>query len=103
MINVDNYNDILKLAEAGDNRNVDLMVADIYGGSASNINLQGDVIASSFGKINDLIHLNKIEQLKYIFDLYFRKEDIAKSLLLMVCFHISQLAFLVSKETGIKK
>ena len=64
MINVDNYTDILNLAEAGDNKNVDLMVGDIYGGSANNINLQGDVIASSFGKINDLIHMNKKETLK---------------------------------------
>ena len=64
MINVDNYSDILKLAEAGDNKNVDLMVADIYGGSANNIKLDGDIIASSFGKINDLIQQNRMENLK---------------------------------------
>ena len=64
MINVDNYTDILKLAEQGDNRNVDLLVGYIYGGSASNINLDRDVIASSFGKIHDLIHQNRLEALK---------------------------------------
>lgn len=64
LINVDNYTDILKLAEAGDNKNVDLMVGDIYGGAANNINLHGDVIASSFGKINDLIHANKMEGIR---------------------------------------
>lgn len=64
LINCDNYTDILKLAEKGDNKNVDLYVGDIYGGSASNINLDRDVIASSFGKINDLIHQNRLEYLK---------------------------------------
>lgn len=64
MINVDNYSDILKLAEAGDNKNVDLMVGDIYGGSANNIKLDGDIIASSFGKINDIISQNRLETIK---------------------------------------
>lgn len=64
MINVDNYTDILKLAEQGDNKNVDLLVGDIYGGSASNINLDREVIASSFGKINDLIHQNRLDTLR---------------------------------------
>ncbi len=64
MINVDNYSDILKLAEQGDNKNVDLIVGDIYGGKASNINLDREVIASSFGKINDLIHQNRLDSLK---------------------------------------
>ncbi len=62
---MDNYSDILKLAEQGDNKNVDLLVGDIYGGSANNINLDRDVIASSFGKINDLIHQNRLEVLRY--------------------------------------
>ena len=64
MIDVDNYSDILKLAQAGDNKNVDLMVGDIYGGSANNINLDSDIIASSFGKINDIIHNNRIQNMK---------------------------------------
>lgn len=64
LINVDNYNDILTLAKSGDNSKVDLMVGDIYGGHASNINLDRDVIASSFGKVNDLIHHNKLETLR---------------------------------------
>lgn len=64
LINVDNYSDILKLAEQGDNKNIDLLVGDIYGGSANNINLNHDVIASSFGKINDLIQHRKVEAVK---------------------------------------
>jgi type II pantothenate kinase len=54
---VDNYNEIIKLAEIGDNRNLDLLIKEVYGGkiSASNIGLENDVIASSFGKMHQLI------------------------------------------------
>lgn len=95
LINVDNYNDIMTLAKKGDNTNVDLLVGDIYSGSASNIGLDSDVIASSFGKISEIIQKNNIKNIK--------KEDIAKSLLSMICFHIAQLAFLMSKQKNVKR
>ncbi len=97
LINVDNYNDILKLAQKGDNSHVDLLVKDIYGpkGTGSNVSLEGDIIAASFGKIHHLIQSNEKDKIK--------KEDIAKSLLVMICYHIAQLAFLVSKQNNIKK
>lgn len=44
LIGIDNFDDIMKLAEKGDNKNVDLLIKDIYGGSAKN--LGEDIIAS---------------------------------------------------------
>jgi pantothenate kinase len=93
LINVDNYTEIMSLAQKGNNGNVDLLVKDIYGGGASNIGLHKDIIASSFGKISDLMQ-NKNE---------IKKEDVAKSLLTMICFHIGQLAYLVGKNSNIKR
>jgi pantothenate kinase len=95
LINVDNYNDIMRLAKQGDNRNVDLIVKDIYGTNANNLGLDDDVIASSMGKIHELLQNKKRDDIK--------KEDIAKSLLSMVCFHIGQLAYLMSKRYETKK
>lgn len=86
---VDNYNLIMNLAEAGDNSLIDLIVRDIHSDDKTLPNYKdNDIIASSFGKI---INPNKKH----------KKEDICKSLLLMVCYHIAQLAFLVSEDIKI--
>jgi pantothenate kinase len=95
LINVDNYNDIMTLARKGNNTNVDLLVGDIYAGNASNIGLDSDVIASSFGKISEMMQNKELKTIK--------KEDVAKSLLAMICFHIAQLAFLLANQKKIKK
>jgi type II pantothenate kinase len=95
LINVDNYNDIMKLAEEGDNFNLDLLVKDIYSTSKSTTPLESDVIASSFGKIHHYIQTNQKDKI--------RKEDIAKSLLVMICYHIAQLAVLVAEPHNVKR
>jgi pantothenate kinase len=95
LIQVDNYNDIMKLAKIGDNKNVDLIVKDIYGGGSNAFGLDDNIVASSFGKIHELLVLNKKDAI--------RKEDVAKSLLSMICFHIGQLAYLMSKQYNINK
>lgn len=46
-----NFEDMLKLAEKGDNSTVDLLVGDIYGTDYSKIGLKSTHIASSFGKV----------------------------------------------------
>ena len=46
LIDEDNFENIMKMAEKGDNREVDLIVKDIYGGSAYNIGLDENIIAS---------------------------------------------------------
>ncbi len=41
----------LDLAARGTARNVDLLVADIYGGGLDEYGLPGDLVAASFGKL----------------------------------------------------
>ena len=44
------FDELLNIAEQGDHRNVDMLVGDIYGGMYNGLNLPADLIASSFGK-----------------------------------------------------
>lgn len=45
------FDDMLKMAELGDNGAVDMLVGDIYGADYSKIGLKSTAIASSFGKV----------------------------------------------------
>ena len=44
------FDELLDLAEKGDNRSVDLLVKDIYSRDYAQMGLPGELIASSFGK-----------------------------------------------------
>jgi type II pantothenate kinase len=68
----------------GDNKNVDLLVEDIYGGNYENIGLEGYMIASTFGKLG-----NRTTDVKNP-----KREDIIKSLLYMISDNICQIAYL---------
>jgi len=46
-----NFDDMLAMAEKGDNTAVDMLVGDIYGTGYAKIGLKSDTIASSFGKV----------------------------------------------------
>lgn len=46
-----NFEDMLKLADSGDNTAVDMLVGDIYGTGYGKIGLKSTTIASSFGKV----------------------------------------------------
>lgn len=41
------------MAEKGNSHSVDLFVKDIYGDSCKDLNLDGDLIAASFGKVDE--------------------------------------------------
>lgn len=49
MIGKCSFDQLLRLADQGDHRKVDMLVRDIYGGDYAALGLHGDVIASSFG------------------------------------------------------
>jgi pantothenate kinase len=99
LIGVDDFNEILALAKKGDHRNLDLLVSDIYGSKITDNsgevlkNLDLDILASSFGKVHQILLKDPNYQ--------FKKEDIAQSLLILICFQISQLGYLFAKQLNI--
>ncbi|KAH9490709.1 Pantothenate kinase 4 [Bulinus truncatus] len=91
------FDELLDLAERGDHKSVDMLVKDIYGGDYNAVGLGGDVIASSFGKaarsVKDTAHNSP----------NFKKEDVARSLLLCISNDIGQIAYLQAKLHNVKK
>ena len=51
LTNAESYDAMLELSTKGDNKNVDMLVGDIYGGAYNKIGLKATTIASSFGKV----------------------------------------------------
>ena len=107
------FDDMLALAEAGDNTAVDMLVGDIYGQDTgySKIGLKSSTIASSFGKVYKM----KREAEREAEDggglangdsedadptgassTAFRPEDVSRSLLYAVSYNIGQIAYLQS-------
>lgn len=68
--------EMLEISKDGDNKNVDLLVGDIYGTDYTKLGLKASKIASSFGKV----FKKGVQQSQD----NFRSCDIAKSLLFMV-------------------
>ena len=89
------YDEMLELSETGDNRNVDMLVGDIYGDNYSKIGLKASTIASSFGKVFKSKHKGEQKD--------FSPNDIAKSLLYMVSNTIAQIAYLNAKIHGVER
>ena len=79
IIGKDDFNEILELAKKGNNENVDIV-------SDNNI-------VSSLGKIHEFVQAGKKDEIK--------KEDIALSLLNMICFHIAQYTVLYAEKDKI--
>ncbi|KAI8365627.1 pantothenate kinase [Choanephora cucurbitarum] len=89
------FDDMLEMSKDGDNRNVDLLVGDIYGSDYSKLGLKSSRIASSFGKV----FKKGARQDKN----NFASADIAKSLLYMVSNNIGQIAYLNAQQHGIQR
>ena len=88
LTNIDNFDKVLQCVKpggGGDNKNVDLLVSDIYG--EDTIKNTGNLIASSFGKLQR----NDKSAPEY------RDEDIVKSLQFMVTDNFTQIAFLTAQ------
>uniref|UniRef100_A0A915ITW2 4'-phosphopantetheine phosphatase n=1 Tax=Romanomermis culicivorax TaxID=13658 RepID=A0A915ITW2_ROMCU len=93
------FDDLLALAEEGDHRHVDMLVRDIYGGAYQKLGLDGDVIASSFGKTvrshKDGDSSNNKPD--------YQERDLVRSLLLMISNCIGQIAYLYAKNANLKR
>ncbi|XP_057251367.1 pantothenate kinase 1 isoform X2 [Beta vulgaris subsp. vulgaris] len=88
------FDDLLELSHQGNNRVIDMLVGDIYGGSDySKIGLSATTIASSFGKA--------ISEKKELED--YKPEDVARSLLRLISNNIGQIAYLNALRYGLKR
>ncbi|KAI1914471.1 hypothetical protein LOZ61_002139 [Ophidiomyces ophidiicola] len=107
------FDEMLAMAERGDNSGVDMLVGDIYGTDYSTIGLKASTIASTFGKVFKMKRLaersaedgeglcqSDSESERDITQ--FRREDISRSLLFAISNNIGQIAYLQSEKHQIK-
>ncbi|XP_073142148.1 pantothenate kinase 1 [Henckelia pumila] len=88
------FDELIELSHRGNNRVIDMLVGDIYGGmDYSKIGLTSTAIASSFGKA-----VSKNKELED-----YRAEDVARSLLRMISNNIGQIAYLNALRFGLKR
>lgn len=90
----ESFDELLQLSHRGNNRVIDMLVGDIYGGlDYSKIGLSATAIASSFGKA--------ISDKKELQD--YKPEDVARSLLRLISNNIGQIAYLNALLYGLKR
>jgi len=90
LTNIDDFQNVLSLAERGDSSKADMMVGDIYGTDSKaleKVGLPSNLVASSFGKL-----VAKQDPAAGL-----SQEDLARALLLMVTNNIGQVAYLNAK------
>lgn len=107
------FDDMLAMADRGDNATVDMLVGDIYGTDYSKIGLKTSTIASSFGKVFKMKRQGEsdAEDGSGISngdprpasgspdsDRAFAPEDISRSLLYAISNNIGQIAYLQSEK-----
>lgn len=80
------FEDAISMAQVGDAKRVNKLVRDIYGGDYTKFDLKGDLVASSFGNMNNP---EKRDQA--------RAEDYARGVLEMVTLNIASQARLCAK------
>lgn len=116
------FDDMLRLAENGDNSTVDLLVGDIYGQAYNKIGLKSTHIASSFGKVYKMKraaereaedgcngNLERRDEAELAHHTHspssssFRPEDISRSLLYAVSNNIGQIAYLHAEKHGLPR
>lgn len=107
------FDEMLKMAEQGDNSGVDMLVGDIYGAGYSKIGLKSNTIASTFGKVfkmkraaernaEDGEGLNRADSEDDSEPAGFRVEDMSRSLLYAISNNIGQIAYLQCEKHGLK-
>lgn len=111
------FDDMLGMAEKGDNGAVDMLVGDIYGTDYTKIGLKSSTIASSFGKVFNLKRQAETEaedgsglssasskesshdgSSGRRLESGFRPEDVSRSLLYAISNNIGQIAYLQSEK-----
>ncbi|KAJ5918315.1 hypothetical protein N7454_010690 [Penicillium verhagenii] len=107
------FDDMLAMADVGDNSGVDMLVGDIYGMDYSKIGLKSTAIASTFGKVFRLKNaaergaedgegLIQDDEEHTNGGVNFRHEDMSRSLLYAISNNIGQIAYLQSEKHQVK-
>ncbi|KAI5777378.1 fumble-domain-containing protein [Geopyxis carbonaria] len=97
------FDEMLALAEQGDNAKVDMLVGDIYGGGYSRIGLKATTIASSFGKIfKNKIDAGEDGRSATSSADRFSQADVSRSLLYAVSNNIGQIAYLQAQNHNLE-
>lgn len=109
------FDEMLSLAEKGDNAGVDMLVGDIYGTGYGKIGLKSTTIASTFGKVFRMKRLAErhAEDGHGLFNGddfdgdhetmgQFKTEDMARSLLYAISNNIGQIAYLQSEKHNLQ-
>ncbi|KAK4942790.1 hypothetical protein LTR10_017550 [Elasticomyces elasticus] len=109
------FDEMLTLAEKGDNAGVDMLVGDIYGTGYSKIGLKSTTIASTYGKVFRMKRLAErhAEDGEGLHNgdprgdgddrLHgFKTEDMARSLLYAISNNIGQIAYLQSEKHNLR-
>ncbi|RAL05148.1 pantothenate kinase [Aspergillus ibericus CBS 121593] len=106
------FDDMLAMADRGDNSGVDMLVGDIYGMDYTKIGLKHTAIASTFGKVFRM--KNDVESKVDGEDTFqgeagqrngeptFQFEDMSRSLLYAISNNIGQIAYLQSEKHQVK-
>lgn len=112
------FDDMLAMADRGDNATVDMLVGDIYGTDYSKIGLKTTTIASSFGKVFKMKRQGESDAEDGSGlsngdpqpasgssgpDRAFAPEDISRSLLFAVSNNIGQIAYLQSEKHQLER
>ncbi|GAA5917863.1 hypothetical protein JCM6882_001719 [Rhodosporidiobolus microsporus] len=101
------FDDMLALADRGDNSSVDMLVGDIYGADYQKIGLKSSTIASSFGKVfrrgeghgdGPASEDEEEEKRKS-----FKPEDISRSLLYAISNNIGQIAYMNAEKHNLDR
>lgn len=105
------FDEMLALAEKGDNSGVDMLVGDIYGTGYGKIGLKSTTIASTFGKVFRMKRMaeRNAEDGEGLFNRDprddddeqvegFKIQDMARSLLYAISNNIGQIAYLQSEK-----
>ncbi|XP_024466302.1 pantothenate kinase 1 isoform X3 [Populus trichocarpa] len=88
------FDELLELSQRGNNRVLDMLVGDIYGGMEySKIGLSSTAIASSFGRA--ISNSNELHD--------YKPEDVSRSLLRMISNNIGQISYLNALRFGLKR
>ncbi|KAH8426587.1 pantothenate kinase [Aspergillus melleus] len=107
------FDEMLAMADQGDNSGVDMLVGDIYGMDYNKIGLKSTAIASTFGKVFRLKSAAEQESGsegdeaqeesdQTNGDVKFKNEDMSRSLLYAISNNIGQIAYLQSEKQQVK-